>query len=276
MAKYGFVIDITKCNGCYNCVLACKDEHCGNDNPGYTASQPMNGQFWMRMIERERGKFPKVKIAYMAVPCMHCEDAPCVSAGMDGAVYRRKDGIVIIDPVKAKGQKQIVSSCPYRVIYWNEALELPQKCTMCAHMLDAGEKEPRCVEACPTGVLKWGDLDDPESEVSKLLAAGQTEVLHQGYNLNEKVTYIGLPKRFVAGEVFLGSMDECAGGATVTLQGNGETKTVAADNYGDFEFEDLPKNTDYDVKIESPGYQSQEFSVKTAVDVYLGDVILTK
>ena len=276
MTKFGFVIDITKCNGCYNCFLACRDEHCDNDYPGYSVSQPMNGQFWMKMVERERGKFPKVKVAYTAVPCMHCENAPCISAGLNGAVYRHKDGIVIIDPQKAKGQKQIVSSCPYRVIYWNEELELPQKCTMCAHMLDAGEKEPRCSEACPTGVIKFGDLDDPESEVAKLVASGNTEVLRPEYGLKEKVAYIGLPKRFVAGAIFFGNTDECAMDATVTLQGNGEIKTTQADNYGDFEFEDLPDNTNYKVKIESPGYKPQEFEVKTMVDVFLGDIILTR
>ena len=102
----------------------------------------------MRIIERERGSYPKVKTVYIKVPCMHCDDAPCVAQHPD-KVYKRPDGIVIIDPVKAKGAKEILDSCPYRVIFWNEETDLPQKCTLCAHLLDQGWDEPRCVEDMP-------------------------------------------------------------------------------------------------------------------------------
>jgi ferredoxin len=98
MVRYGMAIDITRCIGCYNCVLACKDEFCGNDYPPYSLSQPMTGSFWMKVIEKERGKYPKVKVAYLPVPCMHCDDAACLRAATDGAVYRRSDGIIIIAP----------------------------------------------------------------------------------------------------------------------------------------------------------------------------------
>ena len=81
---------------------------------------------------------------------------------------------------------------------------------MCAHLLDAGWKEPRCVEACPTGALVFGDLDDPNSEVAKLVASGKTEALRPDYDMGEKVRYIGLPKEFVAGAVVYGDKDECA------------------------------------------------------------------
>ncbi len=275
LARYGLVIDVNKCSGCYNCYLACRDEYCGNDYPPYSLAQPYTGHFWMRQIERERGKYPKVKVAYTPLPCMHCDDALCIKAAHDGAVYRRPDGIVIIDPEKSKGQKNLLSACPYRVIYWNEEKNIPQKCTLCAHLLDAGWKEPRCVEACPTSALTFGDLDDPNSEVSKLAVSGKAEILHPEYEMKEKVTYIGLPKRFVAGSVVLGDKDECAENVSVTLTGEGERKTVKTDNYGDFEFEGLPEDKEYSVKIECPGYKPEEFSVKTKVDVYLGDIILT-
>ena len=275
MAKYGMVIDITRCNGCYNCFLACRDEYCGNDYPPYSLAQPMTGHFWMRIIERERGRYPKVKVAYTPVLCMHCDDAPCIQASQGGEVYRRPDGIVIIDPEKAKGQKQLVSACPYRVIYWNEEKDIPQKCTFCVHLLDAGWKEPRCVEACPTGALVFGDLDDPNSEVSKLVVSGKVEILHPEYDMKEKVSYISLPKRFIAGTVVFGDKDECAENVTVTLIGDGEKETIKTDNYGDFEFEELLAEKEYTVKIDYPGYGAQQFSVQTKVDVYLGEIVLT-
>lgn len=275
-SRYGMVIDITKCNGCYNCFLACRDEYCGNDYPPYSASQPNTGQFWMRIMEKERGKYPKVKVAYTAMPCMHCEEASCVKGAKEDAIYKRTDGIVIIDPKKSVGQKGFVSACPYRVIYWNEEKQIPQKCTFCAHLLDKGWKEPRCVEACPTGALTFGDLNDANSEVAKRMASGKVEVLHPEYGLKEKVSYIGLPKRFVAGAVVFGDTDECGEGAKVTLEGKGEKRVVKADNYGDFEFEGLSADKTYVVKVEQAGYKTHKIEVKTKVDVYLGDIVLAK
>lgn len=274
MARYGMVIDIYKCCGCYNCFLACRDEFCGNEYPGYAAAQPPEGQFWIRVHEQERGKYPKVKVAYTPVICMQCEDAPCIKASQNGAVRRRPDGIVIIDPVKAKGQKQIVTACPYRVIEWNEEKQLPQKCILCAHMLDKGEKELRCVEVCPTEALVFGDLDDPNSKVSQLIASGTTEALHPEFGLKEKVVYTNLPKRFVAGTVLYGDKDECAEGAMVTLTGNGKAKTTKTNFFGDFEFEGLPADTEYTVKIEAKGYKPQERKALTKIDVYLGEIAL--
>jgi Fe-S-cluster-containing dehydrogenase component len=274
LAKYGMIMDVTKCNGCYNCFLACRDEYCGKELLPYSASQPMTGQFWMRIIEKERGKYPRVKVAYTAVPCMHCENATCVKQAQDGAIYKRTDGIVIIDPQKAVGHKELLSACPYRVIYWNEEKQLPQKCTLCAHLLDKGWKEPRCVEACPTGALIFGDLEDPNSEISRIRASGKTEPFHSGYALNEKITYIGLPKRFIAGAVVFGDTDACAEGVKVTLEGEGEKKTVQTNNYGDFEFEGLAADKAYTVNVEAPGYKSQTFEAKTNIDVYLGNIFL--
>jgi len=271
------VIDITKCNGCYNCFLSCRDEYCGNDYPPYSLSQPFAGQFWMRLIEKERGNYPKVKVAYIPVPCMQCEDAPCIAASSNNAVYRRPDGIVIIDPEKAVGQKEIVSACPYRVIYWNQEKNIPQKCTFCAHLLDEGWKEPRCVEACPTGALVFGDLNDPNSEVSKIKASREVEVLHPEYGLKPGVCYIGLPKRFIAGEVILADReDECAQNVSVLLMDKTARKTIKTDNFGDFEFERLEPDTEYTIKIEHEGYAPKEFSVNTRTDVCLGEIVLDR
>lgn len=276
MARYGLLVDMNRCDGCYACFLACRDEFCGNDYPPYSAAQPYSGHFWMRIVERERGSYPKVKVSYIRVPCMHCDDALCVKRSPDGAVYKRKDGIVIIDPVKAKGHKEILDSCPYHVIYWNEESQLPQKCTFCAHLLDKGWKEPRCVEMCPTYALIFGDLDDPNSEISKRLAAETAEPLHPEYGMKEKVLYLGLPKRFVAGSVVFGDTDKCAENVTVTLIGEGEKKTTKTNNYGDFEFEGLPKDKDYTVQVKHRGYKTQALKTRTRTDTYLGDIVLSK
>lgn len=276
MTRYGMVIDITKCTGCYNCFLACRDEFAGNDNGSYAAAQPISGMNWIKLIERERGQYPKVKVAYTPITCMQCENAGCVKLAQNNAVYRRPDGIIIIDPVKAKGQREIVSGCPYRVIEWNEEKQLPQKCILCAHMLDKGEKVPRCVEACPTGALVFGDLDDPKSEIAKLMASGKTEALHPEYGMKEKVRYIGLPKKFIAGAVIYGDIDEVAVGLKVTLSGDGQSQAVSTNGFGDFEFEGLADNADYTVKIEAPGYKVKSLKAKTTKDIYLGEIVLKK
>ncbi|HXZ29893.1 MAG TPA: 4Fe-4S dicluster domain-containing protein, partial [Dehalococcoidia bacterium] len=220
------------------------------------------------------GRYPKIKVSYTPVLCMHCDDAPCIKMAQNGAVYKRRDGIVIIDPVKAKGQKELIVSCPYRVIEWNEEKQLPQKCTLCAHMLDKGEKEPRCVESCPTGALIFGDLDDPGSEVCRLIGSGKTEALHGGYNIGEKVRYMGLPGKFIAGTIIYGDRDECAEGVAVTLSRDSERREVKSNAFGDFEFEGLADNTEYTIRIAAGGYKEQSITARTQKDVYLGEITL--
>jgi len=276
MARLSLLIDVTRCSGCHNCFLACRDEHYGNDYPGYSAAQPLDGQFWMQVKEIERGSYPRPKVDYLAIPCQHCAAAPCIDAAKDGAVYRRDDGIVVIDPVKAKGQPQIVQSCPYRVIYWNADLELPQKCTLCAQRLDTGDKEPRCSESCPTGAMVFGDLDDPRSEISQRAEALETEQLHPEYGCAPLVLYHGIPKRFVAGEVVLDDAgDACAAGVRVALEGDGARFETTSDAFGQFEFEGLAQKARYRVSVEHPGYVSQALDVRTDTDVYVGVVRLT-
>jgi Fe-S-cluster-containing dehydrogenase component len=276
MARLSLLIDVTRCSGCHNCFLACRDEHYGNDYPPYSAAQPLGGQFWMQVREVERGVYPRPKLDYVAIPCQHCEDAPCIDAAKDGAVYRRGDGIVVIDPVKAKGQPQIAQSCPYRVIFWNADLELPQKCTLCAHRLDAGDKQPRCSESCPTGAMVFGDLDDPQSEISQRVAALETEALHPEYETRPLIRYFGLPRRFVAGEVVLDDADDaCAQGVTVVLEGEGVRAETASDAFGQFEFEGLAPRGSYHITVRHPGYASQALDVKTDTDVDVGVLRLT-
>lgn len=275
MARYGMLINIDKCNGCYNCFLACRDEFENNDYPSYSAAQPTGGKPWMRVVEKERGATPKVKVDYIPIPCFQCTDAPCVKNSSSGAVYQRPDGIVLIDPEKAQGDKEILSGCPQRLIYWNEEKGIPQKCTFCAHLMDQGWKQPRCVEACPSGALVFGDLDDPASEISQLKASCESEALHPEFELQPNVTYIDLPKRFIAGEVVLGDQkDECAAGVSVSLINGTQTLECKTDSFGDFEFDGLEAAQTYTLRAQHEGYEPAEISVITHADVNVGEITL--
>ena len=155
------VIDLNICNGCYNCQVACKDEHVGNDWSPIAKPQPDTGQFWNKITDMVRGQVPKVKVTYLHSICQHCDEAPCIPACNVDAVYRRDDGAVIIDPDRCRGNQLCLSACPYEdVIWFNDSLNIAQKCTFCAHLLDDGWTEPRCVDACPTGAFTFGDEDD--------------------------------------------------------------------------------------------------------------------
>ena len=279
MAKWGMVIDITKCNACYSCFIACKDEYWDNDYPPYSAAQPRHGQFWMNLVKKEGGTYPHIRVSYMPIPCMQCDAAPCVKAAKNGAVYKRPDGVVIIDPEKAVGQRQIVDACPYGVIFWNEEKQLPQKCTFCIQRLEHGQI-PKCVQACPSKAIIFGDLDDPKSEVSKLVTSGRAEVFNAEYNTKPSVYYIGLErvtKNFLAASVVFGDVDECAEKVKATLvsKQSGEEKTALTDTYGVFEFTGL-NNGEYSLKLEYAGYADKTMDVDLKADNYLGAVNLNR
>ncbi len=275
MARYGMVIDVSRCVGCYSCFLACRDEHASDDHQPVAIAQPQTGQKWIDVREGERGAFPKIRVSHIPVPCLHCDEAPCISAGR-GAVYRRDDGIVLIDTKKSVGQREIVPACPHGVIFWNEARNIPQKCTFCAHLLDDGWKEPRCVEVCPTQAIVFGDLDNPVSDIAKLTAAGRIEDLHPEYGLKPAVRYIGLPKRFAVGEVVLADLTEVpAEGVRVSLHGGGEVLATRTDNYGDFVFEGLADDVEYLLRIEHLGYRPHQQALRTLDDLNVGTIVLS-
>ena len=267
MKGWYFIIDVEKCENCNNCFFSCKDEHVGNDWPGYAAPQPNQGTGWMRIIGKERGTFPMIDVAYLPVPCMHCDDAPCLRAGA-GAVLKRPDGIVIIDPVKAKGMKNLVNACPYGAIQWNEELALPQKCTLCAHLLDEGWKTTRCVQSCPTGALGMRYLE--ETDMEALVKTESLEAYKPGYGTRPRVYYKNLyrfNRCFIAGSVAINvdGKDECAEGAQATLT-NGSTQTfstTATDNYGNFKFDNLEENSGkYTIRITLNGYAAKTIDVE--------------
>jgi Fe-S-cluster-containing dehydrogenase component len=276
MAKWAMVIDISRCTGCYSCFTACKDEYWDNDYLPYSAGQPKHGQFWMNLVKQERGIYPWIKVAYIPVPCMQCDNAPCIKAAKGRAVYKRPDGIVVIDPKKAVGQKQIVNACPYGVIFWNEDKKLPQKCTFCIQRLEES-KAPKCVQVCPSQALIFGDLDDPKSEVSRIVASGKAEVLNPEEKTKARVYYLGLPKVFIAGSAVFSDIDECAEGVKVILtdKSTGKASRASTNNFGDFEFDGLSVGK-YSVKLEYEGYQPKMVAVNLKTDRYLGAVRLSR
>jgi Fe-S-cluster-containing dehydrogenase component len=281
MPRYGIAIDVTRCTGCYACFLACKDEFAGNDYLPVAAAQPNDGPSWLRIEELTHGSGSKVKVDYTTVMCQHCQDAPCIKPEFGDAVYRRADGIVIIDPVKAKGNKKIAESCPYGAIQWNEQAQLAQKCNLCAQMIDAGERTTRCVETCPTQAMVFGDMDDAKSAVSLAMKekAGRYESLHPEFGARPTVQYFELPRPFIAGEVRLADKPgECAAGAKVTLVAKTDQKTLATetDFFGDFEFKGLAVGGEYTVRAEFAGYGAKEVAVRVDASVNVGEISLER
>ncbi|MFW6373752.1 MAG: 4Fe-4S dicluster domain-containing protein [Thermodesulfobacteriota bacterium] len=280
MRKWYLVIDVAKCENCNNCFLACKDEHCGNDWPGYSISQPDHGHRWMNILRKERGQYPFVDMAYLPKPCLHCDPAPCMAAVPDGTIFKREDGIVLVDPVKAKGRKEIAEACPYGAIWWNEAQATAQKCTLCAHLLDRGWKKPRCVQACPTGALTIHHIQD--SEAREMIRFRRLEILeNKKAPTSAQVLYQNLyrfKRVFIAGSVAFGrdSTAECAAGATVELHKKGERiDRKTTDAFGVFKFDGLPENSgDYKIQIRHGDMPAVDLDVVLETSRSLGTIWL--
>ena len=279
MQKWNMIIDIERCEDCNNCFLACKDEHVGNDWPGYAVSQPLHGQRWIDIMRRERGQYPLIDVAYRPTPCMHCDNAPCIKAAKNGAIYKRDDGIVIIDPAKSRGQKAVLDACPYHAIWWNEEKDLPQKCTFCAHLLAEGWKEPRCVQACPTGALKFVAADN--SEIEKRVESENLEVLHPQYKTLPRVYYKNLyrySRCFIAGSVAVevDGVSDCAQGANIKLIKDSNTiAETVSDPFGDFKFDNLEENSGiYTLEIKYQDYTPKKVEVDLKQSVSVADIIL--
>jgi Fe-S-cluster-containing dehydrogenase component len=275
MSKWNMIVDVEKCENCANCFIVTKDEHIGNDFPGYAAPQPPHGHSWVDIRRNERGQHPIVDANFMPVMCNQCDNAPCLGAGPAGAVYRRPDGIVIIDPVKAKGQKQIVGSCPYGAIFWNEELDLPQKWIFDAHLLDAGWTRTRIEQACPTGALRSLKIDD--EEMKKIAASEGLEVLKPELTTRPRVYYRNLhlmTKCFVGGTVVtkVGGREECLPEVKATLAKGGQAVGQAvSDIFGEFKIDNLdPDSGEYKLTLDQPGGKRASRDVLLGQSQYLG------
>jgi len=278
--KWNLIVDVERCDNCRICFLATKDEHIGNDFPGYAAPQPPQGHNWIEIERNERGTYPIVDAHFMPVMCNHCDDAPCMKAAKDGAVKKRADGIVIIDPEKAKGQKAIVDACPYGAISWNEELQLPQAWIFDAHLLDDGWKQPRAEQSCPTDVFRSVKIED--REMQRIVEAEGLEVLQPELGTKPRVYYKNLhlmTRCFVGGSVVANveGVEECAEGAEVILKRDGsEVARATTDTFGEFKIDKLEKNSggyELEVNSDSSGSFSTAFDLGDE-SLYLGEMIL--
>ena len=186
MKKLGMLIDTTRCTGCDTCVLACKGE---NNLP--------NDLWWNRVetvggphADTPTGVFPDVSMSFLTVACQHCEEPPCVPVCPTGATFKREeDGVVVVNYSECIGCGACIQACPYDSVRVRSPEKLKfsvpfpvghrnaqpihpgtvSKCNFCVQRLDEG-REPACIEVCPMRARTFGDLNDPESEVSQLLA----------------------------------------------------------------------------------------------------------
>lgn len=278
--KWNMIVDVAKCDNCRGCFLAVKDEHIGNDIPGYAAPQPPQGHNWLEIQRKERGTYPIVEAHFMPVMCNHCDDAPCMKAATNGAISKRPDGIVIIDPVKSKGQKQIVAACPYGAISWNEEKQIPQAWIFDAHLLDEGWTQTRVEQSCPTGVFRSVKVED--EEMQRIKAEEGLEVLQPELGTRPRVYYKNLhlmTRCLVGGTVVAHAkgVEECAEGAEVVLKLKGrEVARATTDTFGEFRFDKLEQNSgqyEVEVKSGSSGRASMQFDLGDD-SLYLGVMTL--
>jgi Fe-S-cluster-containing dehydrogenase component len=215
MTKWGMVIDLKRCIGCYSCMVTCKQEH---------FLPP--GMFWTRLLVSETGEYPQVSHHTYPVLCNHCTEAICVKVCPSGATTRRSDGLVDLDHDKCVGCRYCVIACPYqqRTFYRDgkkqyfpgqslTALEIigkelyplspgtVVKCNFCKEKIDEGirkgltpgverEATPACVTNCPVKARHFGNLNDPNSKISKLIRQRKGVQLHPEFGTDPSVFYI--------------------------------------------------------------------------------------
>jgi Fe-S-cluster-containing dehydrogenase component/formate-dependent nitrite reductase membrane component NrfD len=178
--RYGFVIDQDRCIGCHACTVACKEEH-----------QVPVGVFrtWVKHIEK--GEFPNTSRHFGVMRCNHCDDSPCTVICPTSALYRRADGIVDFDNRRCIGCKACMQACPYDALYIDPNNNTAAKCNFCAHRVEKS-LEPACVIVCPTQAILAGDLDNPGSNVSQVVATQKVSVRKPQKGTQPKLFYVGI------------------------------------------------------------------------------------
>jgi Fe-S-cluster-containing dehydrogenase component/formate-dependent nitrite reductase membrane component NrfD len=179
MSRFGFAIDQRSCIGCHACTVACKEEH-GVELGVFRT--------WVKYIEQ--GTYPDTRRYFSVLRCNHCDDAPCVEICPTQALYRREDGIVDFDPQRCIGCKACMNACPYDALYIDPESDTAAKCNFCAHRVDMGLK-PSCEVVCPTEAIVSGDLDDPDSELRRLIDTQASQVRAPEQGTKPKLYYVG-------------------------------------------------------------------------------------
>lgn len=277
MEKWNMIIDVAECTNCNLCTLATMDEYVDNAWPGYSAPMPKHGHRWIDILQKERGQVPMVDVSYVPTMCNHCDDAACVKAATDGAVTKRADGIVVIDPDKAKGQKNLVAACPYGHIWWNEELQVPQAWPFDAHLIDQGWRQTRGQQSCPTGAMRAVKVSD---EVMQNMVREQgLEVMHPEFASKPRVYYRNLwryTKCFIGGTLSTeaNGVVDCVEGAPLRLLLAGSlVAETTSDNYGDFKFDRLEEESGaYVVEILSAGRDKKVVDVTLGASVNIGNI----
>ncbi len=162
--RYGLVIDLERCIGCQACTIACKVQN-NTDSVSGIRVETVGGPHQ----DTPGGTFPNLVMHYLPVPCMHCSQPPCLDACPTGALFKRSDGIVLLDETKCDGCLECSDACPYEALKRNPDNSMVHKCNLCFDRLDEGF-EPFCALCCGVEAIYWGDVENPESRVSQLIS----------------------------------------------------------------------------------------------------------
>lgn len=178
--QYGMLIDTRKCIGCHACTVACKSQH----------MTPIGAnRSWVEYVEK--GEHPNTSRSFLPRLCNQCTHPPCVPVCPADATWKRKeDGIIVIDADVCIGCKYCIQACPYNARFLNHETGTADKCDFCVSIVSQGGL-PACVETCIGGARVFGDINDPESEISKLIAKNPVTVLRQEQGTAPNVFYIG-------------------------------------------------------------------------------------
>lgn len=202
--RYGMAIDTKLCFGCTACAVACKSNNNLPDGVWWNRVETDGGAY----MDTARGTYPNLEMSHYPIGCQHCANPACVAVCPTGASYQREDGIVAVDAEKCIGCESCIQACPFDVRTLNAATpsfavdfalgdyDAPQhvgntveKCTFCANRIDRGEM-PACMELCPGRARHWGDLDDPDSDVSRAIAGRKTMRLQEDKGTEPSVYYL--------------------------------------------------------------------------------------